>query len=135
MNIKEFFQANFCYWNNHFTKIIPINVAYAYMKVMVIIMIIAVVLIAYPFPNREYYKSGIKGTVVKIEREPKNWNVKIDSNWYFVRRPKKDFLKMGSRIIKNPGSWVFTIYDTVGNIVYQDSLKDITFKLIEKRNH
>lgn len=135
MNIIDFLRANYYYWNNRFVKIVPINFAYAFMKVWIVIMILIVFCVAYPFPNHEYYKCGISGIVEKIEREPKNWNIKIDSNWYFVRYKGINHIMVDRRIVKKPNSWLLTIYDSTGIIKYQDSIQRGTFKLIEKRNH
>lgn len=133
MGIMDFFRANYNYWYNRILKIIPINWAYAYMKAGVIFMVLFAVGIFFPFPNRDYYKSAIIGEVKQIERQPKNWNIKVGTNWYFVQRPGMSRLKAGHKIVKVRDSWVFTVYDSLGNMLYQDSLKTVNFNPLPKR--
>lgn len=135
VRIKEFFRANYYYWYNRLIKIIPINFAYIYMKIGMIFMVIFAIGIFFSFPNYKYYESQIVGRVEQIEQKPKNWNIRIDSQWYFVQRPAIRNIEVGNRVVKLPDSWVFTVYDSLGNIKYQDSLQTVHFDVIKKNDY
>lgn len=135
VRIKEFFRANYYYWYNRLIKIIPINFAYIYMKIGMIFMVIFAIGIFFSFPNYKYYESQIVGKVEQIEQKPKNWNIRIDSQWYFVQRPAIRNIEVGNRVVKLPDSWVFTVYDSLGNIKYQDSLQTVHFDVIKKNDY
>ncbi len=98
-------------------------------------MVIFAIGIFFSFPNYKYYKSQIVGRVEQIEQKPKNWNIRIDSQWYFVQRPAIRNIKVGNRVVKLPDSWVFTVYDSLGNIKYQDSLQTVHFDVIKKNDY
>lgn len=135
VRIKEFFRANYYYWYNRLIKIIPINFAYIYMKIGMIFMVIFAIGIFFSFPNYKYYESQIVGRVEQIEQKPKNWNIRIDSQWYFVQRPAIRNIEVGNRVVKLPDSWVFTVYDSLGNVKYQDSLQTVHFDVIKKNDY
>lgn len=103
------------------------------MKIAMIVMIVFAVSMFFPFPNYEYYKIGIQGRVGKIECKPKNRNLKIGTQWYFVQMRSIRNIEVGNEIVKMPDSWILTVYDSLGNIRYQDSLKTINFNLIENK--
>ena len=133
--MKDFFHANYFYWHHYISKVIPVNVAKCYMRIGVILMIIFVVgMFFLSFPNYEYYRTEIRGKVEKIEYKPKNNNFKIGTQWYFVQMPGIQNIEIGDEIMKGPDSWILTVYDSLGNIRYRDSLKTINFSLMERKS-
>lgn len=133
IGLVKILRLNYFYWYNRICRIIPIKFAYGYMKIAMIVMIVFAVSMFFPFPNYEYYKIGIQGRVGKIECKPKNRNLKIGTQWYFVQMRGIRNIEVGNEIVKMPDSWILTVYNSLGNIRYQDSLKTINFNLIENK--
>lgn len=132
-NDRNYFLLNYFYWYNRIIRVVPIRFAYGYMKIMVIVMIIFAGGMFFPLPNYEYYEIGIQGRVEKIECKPKSRNLKIGSQWYLVQMRGVQNIEVGNEIVKMPNSWILTIYDSLGNIRYQDSLKTINFNLMKDK--
>ena len=131
---NDFFRANDFYWYNYISKVVPVNFAWHYMRIGVLLLLIFVIGMLFSFPNYEYYKTGIRGKIEKIECRPKNNNFKIGGQWYFVQMPGIQNIEVGDEIVKEPDSWILTVYDSLGNIRYRDSLKTINFNLMEKKS-
>lgn len=132
MGIIQLLQSGYYCWLNSITKIMPKRVAYAFLKIWIIVLILGIVIfrLVYFPSNREFYKIQVIGQIEKIEKienKSKHWAVKIDTNWYFVQKLGMNKFKKGQRIVKESDSWLFTVYDSIGNIVYQDNAKYIIF--------
>lgn len=128
MNVIDLLRTGYYSRRNRLYRVIPIRFAYVYMKVWVVAAILIIVC-TYPFPNRKYYKLGINGKVEKMERVYKDWHLKIGTNWYLVNRRGMQYVQPGHIIVKKPFSWIFTVSDSLGNTVYQDSVRSLTFRL------